>query len=104
MPAAERAASIRVEVLVPLPDRQLLRCVRVPAGASVRDAVAAAGLSGRSLLAEFPDPRLVGRFGRRVGLADTVRDGDRIELQRPLQADPKTARRNRAGARAGKPR
>ncbi len=57
------------------------------------------------ILARFPEIDLaraiVGIYGRRVALTETVRDGDRVEIYRPLTADPKEARRRRArGQRA----
>jgi len=65
--------------------------VRLPAGATVRDAVAASGLA--------VDWSAVGIFGRRVAAEAPVSDGDRVEIYRPLVNDPKEARRRRAGKR-----
>jgi putative ubiquitin-RnfH superfamily antitoxin RatB of RatAB toxin-antitoxin module len=68
--------------------------VELPAGASVRQALHASGIG-----AEFPalawGDETVGVWGRRAGLEDRVRDGDRIEVCRPLRVDPKVARRER---------
>ncbi|HEX5662429.1 MAG TPA: RnfH family protein, partial [Xanthomonadaceae bacterium] len=41
-------------------------------------------------------------FGERVEPTHRLREGDRVELLGPLQADPKEARRRRAGARSGR--
>jgi putative ubiquitin-RnfH superfamily antitoxin RatB of RatAB toxin-antitoxin module len=41
------------------------------------------------------DPSLLGVFSRRVLPDDTLRDGDRVEIYRPLTLDPKDARRRR---------
>ncbi len=69
--------------------------VRMPAGASVRQAIAACGILSR--VPELARQELdVGVFGHSCRLDDTVRDGDRIEIYRPLIVDPKVARRQRA--------
>lgn len=64
--------------------------VDLPEGATVRDAVAAAGMAN--------DAEIVGHavFGVRATLETVLRDGDRVELLRPLLADPKESRRRRA--------
>lgn len=89
---------ISVEVVYALPDRQVLRRVELDAPARVADAVAAARLD-----VEFPGEPLgdcaVGIWGRVVGRDATLRDGDRVELYRPLVMDPREARRQRARGR-----
>ena len=71
------------------------RCVSVdlPAGARLRDALAASGLDP-SL-----EPRAFGIFGRRASLDHPLAEGDRVEVYRPLAVDPKEARRMRARKR-----
>jgi putative ubiquitin-RnfH superfamily antitoxin RatB of RatAB toxin-antitoxin module len=68
--------------------------VSLPPGATVLQALQASGLA-----AEFPgvDSSLaeVGVWGRKAALELPVRDGDRIEVYRPLRVDPKVARRER---------
>lgn len=89
------AGRLRVEVVYALPDR----CWRVPLelaeGATVGDALAAADMSlrvpGLQVL-----PSMLAVFGRSVDAATPLHDGDRVEILRPLQADPKQARRERA--------
>lgn len=81
-------ACIRVEVVYALPDKVEVVSLRLPAGATVREAIAACGLS-----IEFSG---VGVFGRRVPADTKLADGDRVELYRPLAADPKEQRRQRA--------
>jgi uncharacterized protein len=89
------SAAISVEVVYAFPDRQILRRVRLPAGSRVADAVQASGL-----LAEFPgiDPACVGIFGKLVQPQSRLQHGDRVEIYRPLRADPKDVRRASAGA------
>jgi len=89
---------VRVEVVYALPDEQPLIELDLAPGATVTDAVRASGLAER-----FPeiDPER-GRFGifsRRCDPGRVLREGDRVEIYRPLQVDPKEARRRRAGRR-----
>jgi len=83
-------------VVYALPGRQILRALRLPEGSLVGDAVRAS-----RLLEEFPeiDPDLVGIYGRKVEAGAALRDRDRVELYRPLSADPKEIRRRRARSR-----
>ncbi|OGI63283.1 MAG: RnfH family protein [Candidatus Muproteobacteria bacterium RBG_16_60_9] len=86
---------ITVEVVYATPAEQVVKTVALSAGATVAQAIAAAGL-----LAQFPQIDLsrqaFGIFGARVRANDAVADGDRVEIYRPLQADPKETRRRRA--------
>lgn len=86
---------IRVEVVYALPDRQRLLTLEVPAGCTAREAVERSGLRR-----EFPeiDPghSPLGIFGRRCQPDQPLRDGDRVEIYRPLKADPKEVRRELA--------
>ena len=100
----ENAELKTVEVVYAQPARAVVRSVRVPAGSSVRRVIELSGI-----LAEIggdPDSRPVGIFGRTVTLDTPVHDGDRVELYRPLTADPKEVRRRlaEAGRANGKPR
>lgn len=90
------AESFDVQVAYALPERQRLINVRVAAGTSVGEAIRQSGV-----LTEFPEIVLaeakLGIFGRRVDVSTSARPGDRIEIYRPLTADPKVVRRERAG-------
>ncbi|VTT27660.1 yfjF [Klebsiella pneumoniae] len=92
---------IVVEVAYALPDKQYLYSVKVPEGSSVEQAIIASGLleirSDISL-----QHNKVGIFSRSVKLQDEVQSGDRIEIYRPLIADPKDLRRQRAERAAKK--
>lgn len=90
------AETIRVEVVYALPQRQELVALQMPEGATAGQAVEASGL-----LQKYPDIELDGR--NKLGIfakltkADTVlRDRDRVEIYRPLIADPKAVRKKRA--------
>jgi len=89
------AASINVEVTYALPGQQLLLQVQLAEGATVEDAIRASGV-----MTTFPEIDLaknkVGIFSKLVKLDETVRDKDRVEIYRPLIADPKEVRRKRA--------
>ena len=78
---------LRVEVVRAWPERLERRELELDEGATVRAALAAAGLSA---------PHGAGLHGRRVPLDLTLADGDRVEIYRPLRADPKETRRRRA--------
>lgn len=81
---------MRIEVVLALPRKAHHVTVNLPAGASVRDALAASGI------AIDPDRHAFGIFGRRVTIDQRLAEGDRVEIYRPLAMDPKEARRLRA--------
>lgn len=80
-------AKLRVEVVRAQPEHLTSIALALEPGATVRAALLAAGL---------PLDQPVGIYGRRVTLDHRLADGDRVELYRPLRADPKEARRRRA--------
>jgi putative ubiquitin-RnfH superfamily antitoxin RatB of RatAB toxin-antitoxin module len=90
---------IIVEIVYALPDRQVLRRILLPDGSTVGDAIRLSGLR-----AEFPemDPARVGIHGKPVPIDAILRDRDRVELYRPLRADPKEIRRTRAAKKRAK--
>ncbi len=93
------AESIGVEVVYALKDRQEVVAVKLPAGATVEQAIEASGL-----LQKFPEISLektgnkVGIFAKLTPVTTALRDRDRVEIYRPLIADPKEVRRKRASA------
>jgi len=76
------------------PGRIDLTALRLPAGATVADALRASGLLAR-IGAEALDALTPGVWGRACGAHTLLHDGDRIELTRRLTVDPKEARRLR---------
>ena len=86
--------TIRVEVIYALPDAQEVIPVELTGGASLQDAVTASGILGRYAGIE-PGVTAVGIFGRRADWDIPLEDGDRVEIYRPLVADPKEQRRKR---------
>jgi putative ubiquitin-RnfH superfamily antitoxin RatB of RatAB toxin-antitoxin module len=87
------AERLQVEVAYALADRQWLRIVDLVEGASVGEAVEASGLAAEIGLA---GPLDLGVSGRRCAPDSLLRDGDRVEIYRPLSFDPMESRRRRA--------
>lgn len=91
------AETIGVEVVYALKDRQEIASVKLPKGATIKDAIEASGL-----MEKYPEISLektgnkVGIYAKLAPLTTEVRDRDRIEIYRPLIADPKEVRRKRA--------
>jgi len=88
------ADRIRVSVIYADPTLQIEVPIDVDASATVDDAIRVSGIATR--LPKGFQPAAIGIFGRTVSAHDTLRNGDRIELYRPLKIDPKEARRQRA--------
>lgn len=84
-----------IEVVFAGSERQIVKAFRLPAPATVAQVLALAAadpaFAGVDCL-EAP----VGIYGRTVDRADSLSDGDRVEIYRPLAIDPKAARRSRA--------
>lgn len=97
------ASSIRVSIVYALPDRYWSVSVTVPPGSDVAQALAAARMDERVPGLDF-DPARLAIFSRPATLATRLHQGDRIELLRPLAADPKQSRRQRAEGASAKKR
>ncbi|MGR9014733.1 MAG: RnfH family protein [Gammaproteobacteria bacterium] len=86
---------VELEVAYAKPEEQVIVELKMPEGSSVEAAIQAS-----SLLERFPEIALselkAGVFGVVCKLDQPVKDGDRIEIYRPLLHDPKEARRQRA--------
>jgi putative ubiquitin-RnfH superfamily antitoxin RatB of RatAB toxin-antitoxin module len=89
------SGNIVAEVVYALPQKQYLQRVTLEEGSTIEQAIQASGL-----LALRDDIDLsknkVGIYSRPAKLQDIVHDGDRVEIYRPLIADPKELRRQRA--------
>lgn len=85
---------MQVEVAYARPEKQTIVALEMNVGATVEEAIAQS-----KLLERFPEIRIaenkVGIFGQIVGLATQLHDGDRVEIYRPLQIDPRKARMQR---------
>ncbi|MFZ1643069.1 MAG: RnfH family protein [Candidatus Contendobacter sp.] len=93
--ASDNPATLRVEVAYARPDEQVIIPIEAPEGATVEQVIALSRIQER-----FPDIDLktakVGVFGKLGKLSTVVRAGDRVEIYRPLLADPKAVRKQRA--------
>lgn len=89
------AHEMRVEVAYALPEQQIILSLVVPEGATVEQAIKRCGI-----LERFPEIDLlqakVGIFSKLTKMDVVLRDQDRVEIYRPLIADPKAVRRQRA--------
>lgn len=92
MDTHERA--IEIEVVYALPDNQLLRRLNFPAGVTARQAVEFSGIISLCPEIDLSQNKL-GIFGKLVKPDAILHDRDRVEIYRPLSADPKEARRKR---------
>jgi len=91
----------RCTVAFAMPERQWLWVVTLPDGASVADALEQARTQAGGV--EVPWNADVGIFGELCDRGAVPRDGDRIEIYRPLKSDPKESRRERARVRKTAP-
>ena len=86
---------ISVEVVYPLPQKQEIFSVNLPPGATVREAI-----ESSVVLARYPEIDLakskLGVFAKLAKPDSVLRDRDRVEIYRPLIADPKEVRKQRA--------
>lgn len=89
------ANQLSIELVYGLPQRQTLISLMVPLDTTVEQAIKQSGL-----LNIYPDIDLklnkVGIWNRACKLNDVLKDGDRVEIYRPLVADPKEIRKRRA--------
>jgi putative ubiquitin-RnfH superfamily antitoxin RatB of RatAB toxin-antitoxin module len=86
-----------VEVAYATPRKQVILRLDVPAGCTVAEAIERSGI-----LQQFPamkvNPDAVGVFSRKVPMDYVLWEGDRVEIYRPLIADPKETRRSKANS------
>ena len=84
-----------VEVVYALPKEQTLLSFKAEEGIRVKDAIIQSGI-----LEQYPELDIekmdVGIFGKRTAMKTLLRDKDRVEIYRPLLADPKEIRKRRA--------
>lgn len=87
--------TIMVEVAYALPQQQLIIPVQLPESTTAEQAIIASGIQNK-----FPEIDLkvnqIGIFGKLARLDSPLRHMDRIEIYRPLIADPKAVRKQRA--------
>lgn len=91
-------ARLSIEVICAWRDRQDIVHVGLEEGATALDALRASGLLQRYPDIDPGDPA-IGIFGRRAAPGTPLKDGDRVEVYRPLRVDPKEARRAKVSAK-----
>jgi hypothetical protein len=89
----QSATKIRVEVAYALPNKQSLYVLDLPQATTAIEAV-----KSSPLFDDYPDAVIdkLGIFSRPVAANTPLRDGDRVEVYRPLKVDPKERRRQAA--------
>ncbi|MDD2701594.1 MAG: RnfH family protein [Sideroxydans sp.] len=90
-----KAENIDIELVYALPQEQTLLKFNVPAGSTLGDAVRLSGILDKYPEID-PDKAKYGIFGKLSKPDVEMREKDRIEIYRPLIADPKEVRRKRA--------
>ena len=102
MPVEQKETKISVEVAYALPEKQQILKLEVEQCVTARDA---ARLSGIAKIFEEIDLEnaKMGIFGKAIKPEEYhVREGDRVEIYRPLEVDPKVSRKARAAKAAAK--
>jgi len=89
------ANKICVEVAYALPEKQEIVMVEVLPGTTAMEAVLQSGIEKSFPGIELEGAKL-GIFGKAIKPAKVLHTGDRVEIYRPLQADPKEVRKERA--------
>lgn len=90
--------TIAVEVAYALPEKQAIVPVLVPEGATALEAAHKSRIAEQFEGLEISDDLKMGIFGKAVSPGQVLREGDRVEIYRPLKADPKEVRKARAAA------
>ncbi len=95
------ASTIQVQVCYALADKVYLQDVSIPAASTIQNAIQTSGV-----LQHYPEIELaaarVGIFGKLKALDSLLQHGDRVEIYRPLQAEPMESRRRRAAHKTGR--
>ncbi|MDP1635243.1 MAG: RnfH family protein [Gallionellaceae bacterium] len=86
---------IDIELVYALPDKQTLLRQQVAVGTTVLDAIQASGILNKHPEIDIATNK-IGIFGKLIKPDTVLREKDRIEIYRPLIADPKEVRRKRA--------
>jgi len=90
-----QAGLIEIEVVYALPHAQTVVILQVPVGTRIKEAIAMSGIAAQHPEIDW-DSAMTGIFGKRASPSTVLRANDRVEIYRPLLADPKQARRKRA--------
>jgi len=93
------AEMINIEVAWGDPEKQVLLALEVESGTTLIEAIELSGIREQVAQLEI-DPGRLGIFSRKKPPEFVLREGDRVEIYRPLIADPKEIRRKRAAAKS----
>ncbi len=85
-------STVQVEVVYAMPDEQYRECITVPEGSTARCVVESSTVLAKLKQVDMSQIK-IGIYGRLITLDTVMQDGDRLEVYRPLRADPKTVRR-----------
>jgi putative ubiquitin-RnfH superfamily antitoxin RatB of RatAB toxin-antitoxin module len=85
---------MRIEIVYAQPQHSIIKSLQLAQGSTIADALAGVA-SDQDFLGVDLANSAVGIFGRVARRDDELKDGDRIEIYRPLLEDPKLARRKR---------
>ena len=85
---------IRIEIVYAQPQHSIVKALQLAPGSTIADALAGVE-SDKDFLGVDLANAAVGIFGRVAGRGQALKDGDRIEIYRPLMEEPKLARRKR---------
>lgn len=88
-------APLRIEIAYAEPQRVIVKALRLPAGSCVADALRLAALDPDFTGVDLANSAF-GIYGKVTRADHALQQGDRVEIYRPLAADPKIARRQRA--------
>lgn len=92
-------SQINIQLAYALPERYYLKSFCVDEGTMVQTAILQSGILQQFTEIDLRENK-VGIFSRPAKLTDQLKEGDRIEIYRPLLADPKEIRRKRAASQA----
>lgn len=87
--------NIIIEVAYGTSNESILFTVTIPVGSTIKQGIELSGILEKYPAIDLTQNK-VGIFSKLMSLDETLNDGDRIEIYRPLIADPKEARRSRA--------
>jgi putative ubiquitin-RnfH superfamily antitoxin RatB of RatAB toxin-antitoxin module len=93
---------INIEIVYAQTQRSIEKPLKMPQGARIADALAQAASDQEFSGVDFANAA-VGIFGKVAPRDQLLKEGDRIEIYRPLLDEPKLARRKRASRNASKP-
>lgn len=94
---ADEINKLCVQVCYATPTQQFLQQLTLPVGATLQDAIVQSGLLEYAKI-DLTTQR-VGIYGKLKSLDTVLREHDRVEVYRPLIADPKEMRRKRAASK-----